>query len=304
MATGFHYEDVPPQNWLDELHSLNIPRAWDVQINNTQRQNLIRRGKEQLKSWQISLREQIKKIRNRYDASNRDTMEQMLQPYQLLDNLGTDLHSQLGELEQEVKAGKAIPEGFEFGSRIFGDLQTKRWQLGERDDEGRWQDFLKVERRYRSIESEYEEQSQVYKNTKQLAQETQDELKILTKKYDRETGLSHIGLRLLIVVSLAWFTLVLAFVAMMVDAPLGARFANEVVAAIMMILAVVSSIAAVILARRRRQAINTLGEDVSQLQNRVRKLRQKTKHEKQHLLPTRQTLKEVYKDYKVLKSTF
>jgi|GEM_PF-4018009 len=304
MATAFHYEDVPPQNWLDELHGFNIPRVWDVRNNDAQRQNLIIRSKENLKSWQIALREQMDKIEARYDASNRDAMEQILEPFRMLDNLGKDLFTSLRDLEQRLKAGRAVPEGFEFGTRIFGDLQTKRWQLGERDDESRWQDFMKIERRYRSLEQEYEEQARLYNNSKQLAVETNSELKELTRKYDRETGFTHIGIRLLIVVSISWFTLLLAFLAEAIEFPLGGRFTNDIFAGIMMVLAVVSAITAVILARRRRQAINTLQVEVANLQNRVRKLRQKTKHEKKNLMPTRQTLKEVHKDYQVLKSTF
>ena len=166
MQNAFHHEDVPPQNWLDELHSFNIPAAWDIQISDAQRRNLANRAQEQLNGWRVALREQVKKIEARYDASNRDIMKKMLAPYRMLDELGTDLHTQLRDLMDRVKNGRAIPQQFEFGSRIFGDLETERWKLGERPDEQRWRDFITVERRYMSLTKEFKTQSRGYDNAK------------------------------------------------------------------------------------------------------------------------------------------
>lgn len=303
MQDAFHHQDVPPQNWLDELHSFNILRAWDIQIDNRQRSNLAQRAQDQLNRWRVSLRDQIKKIEGRYDASNRDAMVKMLKPYQMLDTLGNDLHTQLRGLVDMVKAGRAIPQGFEFGTRIFGNLATKRWYLGEREDEQRWRDFMTIERRYQSLGNEYKVQSRGYENAKKRVDEGQEDLEILDTNYKQRTGFLQIGLRLFIVILTVIFCLTLGAVTLLLEMPTIA-IANEIFAAIMLILSVIGAIIAVILARRRREAIAILETDIAEMQGMLDSHKKEAQRQRQYLLPTQQTLKEVRADYHLLKETF
>ncbi len=275
MQNAFHHEDVPPQNWLDELHSFNIPAAWDIQISDAQRRNLANRAQEQLNDWRVALREQVKKIEARYDASNRDVMKKMLTPYRMLDELGTDLHTQLRDLMDRVKNGRAIPQQFEFGSRIFGDLETERWKLGERPDEQRWRDFMTVERRYMSLTKEFKTQSRGYDNAKKGVTEAQADLEKLTASYQKKKGFLQIGLRLFIVILTTVFCLVLGAAFLLIELP-PVAIANEIFAGIMLIFAVIAAIAAIMIARRQRQ----------------------------YLLPTRETIKEVQAEYQAMRKTF
>lgn len=304
MQTAFHHEDVPPQNWLDELHGFNIPRSWDVQLEDKQRSNLAKRAQDQLNAWRVSIRDQMKKIDGRYDTSNKDSLEKILLPYQTLDNLGNDLHAQIRDLREKIKGGRAIPQGFEFGTRIFGDMETKRWQLGDREDEQRWRDFMSIERRYQTLGKEYKAQSRGYDNAKQRVSESQDDLEILNAIYKQRRGFLQIGVRLFIVMLTIVFCLIVGALALFVDFPDGARINNEILSAIMLIMAVIGAIAAVMLARRRRETIAVLETDIEDMTEALKTLNQETLRQRQYLLPTQQTLKEVRANYQVLKETF
>jgi hypothetical protein len=304
VATGFHYEDVPPQNWLDELQSFNVQGVWDIQLDNVQRSNLTTRAQDRLKDWRLALREQMKKIEGRYDSSNQDAKQRMLAPYQLLDNLGNDLNKQLKDLDERLKSGRAIPEGVDFGTRIFGDIATKRWYLGERPDEQRWAEFISVERRYMSLAKEYHAQSRGYENAKQRMQECKSDLAKLNALFKQRKGLTQNGVRLIIVITVVILCLLIGFVALFMEVSVGAAVAIEVLAAIMFIFAVIAAIIAFQLARRRRQSVGVIQADIIAMQQTLKQVQQEGKKQKQNLLPTRETFKEVRADYEALKASF
>ncbi|MGJ3238758.1 MAG: hypothetical protein ACFE0Q_08645 [Anaerolineae bacterium] len=304
MSTGFHHNDQPPQVWLDELHSFNIPYVWDIQLDKTRRSNLITRAQAQLKQWRLNLREQVKTIESRYDTSNQLTMERMREPYRLLETLGKDLDQQMSVLEKTIESGRAIPKGVTFGTVIFGDLKSKRWQLGEHDDERRWRDFLRVERRYQSLMQEYRQQKRGYDNTKQRYEEYQQEVTQTTARYQRERGTVLIGFRVAIVLALVVLCLIFGAVALLGGTALDAPLSNESIGAIMLILAVVGAIMAFVLARRRRQTIADLQVEIVRMQSTLQALKHDAQEQRRLILPTRQTLKEVRADYQALKATF
>ncbi|MEO1287305.1 MAG: hypothetical protein AAFV93_06020 [Chloroflexota bacterium] len=300
----FHHDDVPPQQWLDELHSFNIPRAWDVQISTQQRINLAERSIVQLKQWRLGLSDQMKKIGKRYNANERDKKDQMLAPYKLLDSLGLDLYKQLQDLDSRVKAGRAVPTGFGIDEHIFGDLQTKRWHIGTQEDEYRWRDFLAVEQRYQSLRHEYKNQSRGYENAKQRVSETKAEVDTLNQQLRVRRGFSQIGIRLLIVMTVILLCLLLGISALVVPLPVTIALGQNVFAGVMLILALIGAIIAYQLARRRRFAIAQLEQDVVDMEIMLDDLTKEAKRQRQYILPTRRTLKEVKGDYEVLKATF
>jgi len=302
--TDFHYNDVPPQNWLDELHSFNVTRAWEVGLNDTQRINLVGRGHAQLKDWRIALQAQIKKIEGRYDSSNRAKMKKATAPYQILDKLGNDLYKQLHDLDTRVKDGRAVPMGFEFGTRIFGDLPTNRWQFGDQEDEHRWRDYLSVERRYVSLTKEYKVQSRGYNNAKKRVTEAQAELESLRTQYQQKSGWAQIGVRLLIVITIVILCLALGMTAIVVGLGDGLALSDDIFAAVMFLLALIGAMIAFVLARRRRFAIAKLQEELLDTEMILKDITTEAKRQRQYLLPTRQTLKEVKADYEALKATF
>jgi hypothetical protein len=134
MTMEFHYEDRPPQQWLDELYNFQIPRIWDVKLNTTQRGNLLARAKQQLKDWRIALRDQNKKIEARYTKDQAEEKRLMLLPYNKLDDLAVELIDAIADLEAKLAANRPIPESFTIGDRIFGSLPLGRWYFGSLRD--------------------------------------------------------------------------------------------------------------------------------------------------------------------------
>src|SRR5688572_19018958 len=163
MTMGFHYDDRPPQLWLDELYNFQVPRLWDVKLNATQRANLTTRAKQQLKDWRLAMREQIKKIEARYGKDKLQESRLMVAPYRKLDDLAVELTDAIFDLEKKLAAERPIPEGFEIGERIFGSLPTGRWFLGSLRDAKRWEEFEKLERRYLGLHEEYQNMGQEMK---------------------------------------------------------------------------------------------------------------------------------------------
>ena len=304
MQTGFHHEDVPPQLWLDELHEFNIPHVWDVQLNKTQRENLSKRALDQLKNWRSSLRDQMKKIEGRYDSSNQERMAQIIAPYKLLDQLGHDLNANLRDLQSRVSSGRAVPQGFEIGERIFGDFKSKRWHLGSREDERLWEDFLATESRYWSMGKEYKRQATGLKNASQRVQEQQADLEKLVADYKKRSGFMQLGLRLFIVLLVVIFCLALGISAFTVGLPIEGRITNTMFAGIMLGLSVVGAIVAIVLARRRRASVAVLKQDIIAMRATLKELKQEARRQKQLFFPTQETFKQVQADYKVLKAAF
>lgn len=304
MDTGFHYEDTPPQAWLDELHTFDIPRLWHVQLNQTQRSNLLKRAKTQLTAWRKRLHEQLKHIQARYDKSAHQEAQQYLAPYRLLDSLGTDLNKQLRDLEQRMKARKAIPQGFAFGTRIFGDFATRRWQLGEQDDELRWDDYMAVERRYQHLEREYKTQAQQLKNLSQQVTEAQSDLDTIAARYRRRSGCLHIGLQLAVVLAAVTISAGFAVMVMTTPDPIITRMDNTAIAALLLVLALAGLITALVLYRRRQRHLIALETEIASLQTTIRQLKHEGARHKKQLLPTQQTVKEVQRDYQQLKASF
>lgn len=304
MQTGFHYEDVPPQLWLDELHEFDIPHVWDIQLNKTQRENLSKKAVDQLKNWRSSLRDQMKKIEGRYDSSTQERKEQIIAPYNLLDKLGQDLNANLRDLQSRISAGRAVPQGFVIGERIFGDFKSKRWHLGSREEESLWEDFLATESHYWSMGKEYKRQSQGLKNVTQQVQEQQADLEKLVTEYRKRSGSLQIGLRLFIVLLIVVFCLVLGAVAITTGLPLDGAVTNTMFAGIMFGLSVIGAMVAIILARRRRTSIAILKEDIIAMRATLKELKQEARRQKQLFFPTQETFKQVQADYKILKASF
>lgn len=303
-TTNFHYEDIPPQIWLDNLHQYNIPSIWDVQLDNIQRTNLSNRASDNLKEWRTNLREQMKNIQSRYDSSKKDKMRNMLAPYQLLDNLGSDLNSQLRDLKTRLSAGRAIPEGFAIGERIFGDLATRRWHFGEPEDERLWKDFLSTEKRYKTLRKEYKQQVMGLKNAAQRVKEQKKDLIQIEANYKARSGFLQIGLRLFIVLLSVVLSLAIGIVTFIYGLPFESPAPDTSIAVIFVCISVIGAVMAVVLMRRRRQSLVILEEDIATMKLNLQNTKQDARRQKQLFFPTEDTFKEIYEDYKIMKKAF
>jgi hypothetical protein len=305
MITGFHFEDRPPQLWLDELYNFQVPRIWDVKLNDTQRSNLIIRAKQQLKDWRIALRDQIKKIEARYTKDQLQESRLMVAPYRKLDDLAIELIDAIADLESKLAANRPIPEGFELGERIFGSLPTGRWFFGSLKDSKRWEEFEKLERRYKGLHQEYQNMGQEMKVAFARVKDQQQELGKVSKRYKKLTGFLQLGLRLFIVILAVIFCLVVGGLVFGLQEPLiEGGISNQAFGGIMLILGVIGVMIAIVLARRRRRAIVLLEEDISTMKQGLERSKKEALRQKRLFYPTQQTYQEISREYKTMRQTF
>lgn len=305
MSMGFHYEDKPPQQWLDELYNFQIPRLWDIKLNETQRNNLTVRAKQQLKDWRAALREQMKKIEARYTKEQAEEKRLMLCPYKKLDDLCVELIDAMADLESRIAAKRPIPESFTIGERIFGSLKTGRWYFGSLKDFKRYEEFEKLERRYLGLRHEYGNLHQEVKIAYDRANDQQNELNQHLKRYKRLTGFWQLGLRLLIVMIVIVFCMVLGGFVFVYETPLlEDGMSNQTFGITMMLLGLVGAVVGIVLARRRRRQIAALEEDIAVMKQNLAHLKKEALRQKKLFYPTQQTFKEISREYKITKQSF
>jgi hypothetical protein len=304
MALEFHFEDIPPQIWLDELHTFNITGLWNPRMGSQQRENLIQRTKDELKKWRLALRDQMETIKMRYGDENKEEMRLMIAPYHTLDSLGNDLNNAIRDLESKLKAGRALPVGIGIGTHIFGSLHSGRWYFGDDQEMKLWEEFELLERRYRTIKTEYDEQSGEYKITANRVKEHQVDIKKLTKEYKARQSFVQLALRLLVVFLATGLSLILGIMAFTIQPFQGGIISNEAFGGIMLIIAVVGVMIAIVLSRRRRRRIKFLREEILTLKRDAKMLKQEAQRLKKSLYPTHHTFKEISAHFNEMKKAF
>ena len=306
MATmGFHYDDRPPQHWLDELYNFQVPRLWDIKLNETQRNNLTVRAKQQLKDWRLALRDQFKKIETRYGKEQLDEKRLMLAPYNKLDDLAVELVDAINDLEKKLAANRPIPESFTIGDRIFGSLPSGRWYFGSLKDAKRYEEFEKLERRYLGLGREYQNLGQELKVALARVKDEQNELSKATTRHKKLTGFLQIGLRLFSVLLVVIFCLVLgAFVFVHEGQILPGGISDDAFGGTMLLLGLIAAMVGIVLARRRRRAIAVLEEDIATMKQNLGRAKKEALRQKKLFFPTEQTFKEVRREYAQMKQSF
>jgi hypothetical protein len=305
MTMEFHYEDRPPQVWLDELYNFQVPRLWDIKLNATQRANLTIRAKQQLKDWRLALRDQIRKIEARYSKDQLQESRLMIAPYRKLDDLAIELIDAIADLDKKLAADRPIPEGFELGERIFGSLPTGRWFFGSLRDAKRWEEFEKLERRYMGLNREYKNMGQEMKVAFARVKDEQQELSKASKRYKKLTGFLQLGLRLFIVILAVVFSMLVGGLVFSLQKPLiDGGISNQAFGGVMLILGVIGVMIAIILSRRRRRAIAMLEEDISIMKQSLDRAKKEAMRQKKLFYPTQQTYKEISREYKTMRQTF
>lgn len=293
-----------PQQLLDALHQVNLPRVYDPALSAHQRQNLLALVKTELHDWRAALRDQMHAVRRRYSPQEAAEAKLALAPFRLLDDLGKELARDLHTVEQANQAGRPIPEVVTFGRLIFGTPDLADWHLGGPQDAGRYDDMMAIRRR---LENLLEERAPVEAELRQLtdrikAQQAriQDDI----DQYKRRTNVVRIIARTLfvgiIVVGLALGTYFFSTAeAQLLD------FLPNAAARTILILVSVIFIAALILDRRRRvQAAAQHRADVAMGKRRLAQLKQRHKAVRLHYYPLNELVQQLQHDYDTLRATF
>ena len=183
MTTAYHYEDTPPQLFLDQLHRLETHRLYDPEITNEQRINLIALTRKRLNEWRGNLQNQIKDVKQRYANGDKLEMDIVLGPYKKLDSLGSDIAKALASLEDTIKRGRALPRGFGLGKVIFGAYEIDEWHFGTNEDKQRFDEMVRVQNRLEGVVNDLKPMKRVIGVAHHRAMEQKEDTKILMDKF-------------------------------------------------------------------------------------------------------------------------
>jgi len=305
MAVEFHHEDIPAQDFLDDLHAINIPGLYDPTLTSEQRRNLLVRGKQRLNEWHRELLDQMKAIEAR-DSADNGTQETrlLLAPYRKLDELARDLNKALLELERIVKAGRVVPEGFRFGTQIFGELERGEWMLGEYEDARLYEDYAAIRRRMEDVAIERQPLIKKIKVAQARIKEQQNDIMALRSTHKRRSGFLDVLVRLLPVLLVVIVALASGWYIYRNPEPMMENLSNQAIGGMLLVVGTVGTIAMIVLYRRRKRHLNILSQDIRAGKQRLKQLQQAYKKARMDFYPTDELYKELRTEYEDLKAAF
>lgn len=127
-----------PQQFLDQIHELDIPSLFHEQMEPDAREKAVKLMKQKLRLIRKSVNQEITAIKARWDGRKTGEAEQErlhLIPFQLLIDLIERLDIALGELD--VRG--VLAEAPSFGTQIVGNHSRGDWQILSPADALRWQ---------------------------------------------------------------------------------------------------------------------------------------------------------------------
>jgi hypothetical protein len=302
-STNFHL-DRPPQEYLDELHDIDVPRLYDPALSREQRLNLIQLTRKRLRQWRNGVEALVEKIGERYGAENADEQRLAQAPYQLLATLGKQLDEAIDELETIVKKGRVVPEGFVFGDRIFGNPESGEWHLGTRADAERFDEMLSVHRRLSQLMEEYKPLVQKMKVIQQRIKEMKNDLRNWMQEYQQKQSTGYIATRLAGLLILALLLLAAGAFFFTSEQIVVATETDRVLGVLLIVAGVVFTIAAIVIYRRRSRRLNELREDIQAGKQRLRQYKKDFQEQKRHYFPINQLVTDLRADYRDLRATF
>lgn len=127
-----------PQEYLDDMHAIGIPRLFQSHIETRERAAGIRRARQELGR----LRTELTQHRDNLSASNGalspEEMRKKASPLNLLLLLHEQLLGEVNDLEHSLTSGKPLTYGFCFGQHIFGDESAGEWYIGSQEQYEEW----------------------------------------------------------------------------------------------------------------------------------------------------------------------
>jgi len=196
------FNQTAPQDYLNDLHAIGIPKLFHPRMKPRDRANRIQSTKTELNRLRMELQHHRDTLRSRHKSESSEDIKRVLAPYNLLQNLVEQLTQEVKSLEDKLSAGKMLPQGFEFGQFIFGDEDLGEWFIGDEDHYNDWREADDVKQRLNGfkregqplvdkltvIHADYEEQKSIYESTQ--------------KKVDKRTKTGFILRRLFVLLVL------------------------------------------------------------------------------------------------------
>ncbi len=304
MSAPMFHLDRPPQDYLDELHEIDVPRLFDPSLSREQRMNLIQLTRKDLRHWLQGIEALVDKIGERFGAENAAEQRLAQAPYELLVTLGHQLDKAIDDLEEKLKKERALPEGFMFGQIIFGDETSGEWHLGSRADAERFQEMLAIQRRLEKLMDEYKPLVHRIKVIQTRRKETTSDVRDWMQEYRQKQSTGYIAGRLVGLLLLTLLFLGAGAFLSLSDDTLIATDSDPILGAALVVAGVAFCIAMIVIYRRRKRRLNELREDIQTGKRRVAQYKREFQEQKRHYFPINQLVTELRHDYRDLRTTF
>jgi len=196
------FNQTVPQDYLNDMHAINIPRIFHPKMKPRDRADGIRKAKQELGRLTLELQHHRDTLRSKNKKTSSEELTRILAPYNLLQNLLVQLTSEVVNLEDIVASGKMLPHAFEFGHYIFGVEELGEWFLGDQDQYDEWLEAEEVKQRLNG----FKEDGQPLLDKLTKIQREFSELKVTylaaQKKLDKQHKRGYLVRRLLLLVLL------------------------------------------------------------------------------------------------------
>jgi len=173
------FNQTAPQDYLNDMHAIGIPKLFHPRLSPRDRANGIQTAKQELGRLKMELQHHRDTLRSKNKSVSNDELKRVLAPYNLLQNLLEQLINEVKSLEDKLGAGKMLPQGFEFGRFIFGDEEIGEWFIGDEEHYQDWKEADDVKQRLNGfkregqpliqklsvIHADYETQKAIYEST-------------------------------------------------------------------------------------------------------------------------------------------
>ncbi len=136
-----------PQDYLDDMHAIGIPRLFQSYVDARERAAGIRRARQELGRLRTELTQHRDNLGGSNGALSPEEIRRMSSPLNLLLLLHEQLLGEVNDLEHSLSNGKPLPYSFRFGQHIFGDEGAGEWYIGSQEQFEEWGRIQQFKRR-------------------------------------------------------------------------------------------------------------------------------------------------------------
>ena len=196
-------QQLSPQDYLDDMRAIGVPRLFQAHLDARERAAGIRRARQELGQLRTELTLR-RDSRDRQGVAQRpEERRRQNAPFNLLLLLHEQLLAEVNDLEHSLSNGKPLPYSFQFGQFIFGDEAAGEWYIGTQAQYDDWQRIQRFKRRLDALR----EQSQPLRETLggiriQLDSLTQERDKT-KEQIDRRKSRAYVLRQILLLLALA-----------------------------------------------------------------------------------------------------
>lgn len=200
-------EQPSPQEYLDDMHAIGIPRLFQSYIDTRERAAGIRRARQELGRLHTELTQHRDSLGPSNGALSPEEIRKMSSPLNLLLLLHEQLLGEVNDLEHSLSNGKPLPYSFRFGQHIFGDEGAGEWYIGSQQQFEEWGRIQQFKRRLDALRVQgqplREQLGTIRANLEGLGDKHQKTQKKIARRATRMFVMRRLGMLVLLVAASA-----------------------------------------------------------------------------------------------------